>query len=181
MNSSYLVARLNCQSNGLHNILVFNLAAFVEAIGGSGVDYTVRFCSSVRTFPKIRPGGRLRSTDRLVSPNVDFMADFYGERNGFLGIWRNNAEIMKVWIVDVFGLNIPTSGDHNLVVNTYIRDLIVTAGGKTLYNITDLQMGPHPNVTPTFTKYGYMLLINTNGTILWKTPFTTIIPPGKYL
>ncbi|CAH1424233.1 unnamed protein product [Lactuca virosa] len=142
-------------------------------------DYTVRFCSSVGTFSTIRPGSQLRSTDRLISPNGDFVAGFYGERNRFLGIWCNNDESMKVWIADIFGLNIPTSSDHNLVVNTYTRDLIITAGGKTVYNITDLQMGPQPNVTPAFTKDGYILSINTNKTVLWKTSFITIILLGK--
>lgn len=96
-------------------------------------------------------------------------------------IWCSKSEIIKVWVVDIFGLNIHTLGDHNLVVNTYTDDLIVAVGGKTIHNITDPQMGPQPNVTPIFTKNGYILLINTNGTILWKISFTTIIPPVKYL
>ncbi|KAI3690309.1 hypothetical protein L2E82_48289 [Cichorium intybus] len=95
-----------------------------------GAEYNVTYCPSSEVFSTIQSGGRLRSTDRLLSHNGTFMLGFYGETYAFLGIWHSDDEDRKVWVAYPSKTTLSTLGAHDLSIDPKIGDLTVIVDSK---------------------------------------------------
>ncbi|KAL4591201.1 hypothetical protein LXL04_004154 [Taraxacum kok-saghyz] len=140
----------------------FNLPVSVDAIGGSGSDYIVRYCPAARTFSTIQVGEWLQCINRLTSRNGTFTLGFYGVNFGSLSIWCSNDENNKLWVTDP---TLSTSGNHFLAINPNIGSLIIIVGSSTLRVITDVKNGPSLNLMVTLREDGRLHLI-ANTTVL---------------
>ncbi|KAJ9537433.1 hypothetical protein OSB04_030166 [Centaurea solstitialis] len=179
----------NCQSNAYAQF--FKSACPRSSItmepGGTscmGADYTVTFCPPIDAFSTIKLGGQLISTDRLVSIGGNFTLGFFGEDNRYLGIWyTNDVQSRKVWVANPNSPIISTLGVHALSIHPDTGNLIITAGGKTLITITDVQVGPNKNLTAILEDNGNFLLINEiDKKVLWQSfdhPTNVLLPGMK--
>ncbi|KAJ0936964.1 putative protein kinase RLK-Pelle-DLSV family [Helianthus annuus] len=149
------------------------------------VNYTVRFCPFVDTFSTIKLGGQLNYYDQLVSIRGNFTLGFFNSNGFYLGIWyTDDAEARKVWVANP---NKPiksiSAGIMSLSIDPNTGNLIITTGGTTLMNITDVQAGPNPNVTATLEDTGNFQLINEiDKRVLWQSfdhP-TDVLLPGAF-
>ncbi|CAH1453283.1 unnamed protein product [Lactuca virosa] len=147
-------------------------------------DYSIRFCPASDSFSTIELGGQLDSTDQLVSIRGNFTLGFFGEGYRYLGIWyTDDVELKKVWVANPNTPIVSTSGAHALSIDANIGDLIVTAGGRTLMSITNIETGPNPNVTATLEENGNFRLIDeTDKSVLWQSfdhPTNVLLPGMK--
>ncbi|KAI3692202.1 hypothetical protein L6452_32013 [Arctium lappa] len=135
------------------------------------VDYTVRFCPSADAFSTIKLGSQLNSSDQLVSVRGNFTLGFFDKDYRYLGIWyTNDVQSRKVWVANPNAPIVSTSGAHALSIDANTGNLIISAGGKTLMNITDVQARPNPNLTATLEDDGNFRLINeTDKRVLWQS------------
>ncbi|KAF5774409.1 putative non-specific serine/threonine protein kinase [Helianthus annuus] len=135
-------------------------------------NYTVKFCPLVGAFSTIKVGRQLNYYDQLVSVSGNFTLGFFGEEDKlYIGIWyTRDAKAEKVWVANPSKPIIPT-GTIALSIDPDpdTGNLIITAGGTTLMNITDVQAGPTPNVTATLEDIGNLRLINEiDKRVLWQ-------------
>ncbi|KAJ9537848.1 hypothetical protein OSB04_030581 [Centaurea solstitialis] len=147
-------------------------------------DYTVRFCPPTDAFSAIKLGGQLNSTDQLVSIRGNFTLGFFEEDYRYLGIWyTDDVQSRKVWVANPNAPIISTSGAHALSIDPNTGNLIITSRGRTLMSITDVQVGPNPNLTATLEDTGNFRLINqTDKTVLWQSfehPTNVLLPGMK--
>ncbi|KAI3692208.1 hypothetical protein L6452_32019 [Arctium lappa] len=135
------------------------------------VNYTVTFCPLADAFSTIKLGGRLRSSDQLVSNRGNYTLGFFDANYRYLGIWHtNDARSIKVWVANPNAPIVSTSGTHALSIDQNTGNLIVTAGGSTLMSITDVQAGANPNLTATLEDNGNFLLVNEiDKRVLWQS------------
>ncbi|KAJ9537853.1 hypothetical protein OSB04_030586 [Centaurea solstitialis] len=150
----------------------------------TGANYTVTFCPPTDAFSTIELGQQLRSTDQLLSIPGNFTLGFFGDDNRYLGIWyTNDVQSRKVWVANPNSPIVSPSGTHALSIDPNTGNLIINAGGKTLLSITNIQVGPSPNLIATLTNDGNFLLINKiNKTILWQSfdhPTNVLLPGMK--
>ncbi|XP_071733755.1 G-type lectin S-receptor-like serine/threonine-protein kinase At1g67520 [Rutidosis leptorrhynchoides] len=148
----------------------------------SNSDYTVRFCPAPDSFSTIKPGGRLDSTDQLVSIGGNFTLGFFDQDYSYLGIWfTNDLESRKVWVANPNAAI--KSNDLALSVDPKTGNLIITTGTSTLMNVTDVQAGLNPNVTATLEDNGNFRLINEmDKKVLWQSfdhPTNVLLPGMK--
>ncbi|KAL7594226.1 hypothetical protein Lser_V15G29946 [Lactuca serriola] len=150
----------------------------------NGADYSIRFCPASDSFSTIKHGGQLNSTDQLVSIGGNFTLGFFNEDYSYLGIWyTNDVESRKVWVANPNTPIKSISGSHALSIDANTGDLIIIAGGRTLMSITNVQMGPNPNVTAILEDNGNFRLIDeTDKRVLWESfdhPTNVLLPGMK--
>ncbi|KAK9067847.1 hypothetical protein SSX86_011958 [Deinandra increscens subsp. villosa] len=166
---------------------LFNLACPIPRSHYSGnyycndAYYTVRFCPPADAFSTIKVGNQLNYYDQLFSASGNFTLGFFGEdyQCNYLGIWyTGDSEARKVWVA-----NPKNSGTLALSIDRNTGNLIITARGTTLMNLTDIQAGPNPNVTATLEDTGNFRLINeTDKRVLWQSfdhPTNVLLPGMK--
>nr|KAJ0198865.1 hypothetical protein LSAT_V11C600326140 [Lactuca sativa] len=158
--------------------------AYSQIYTCTDADYTVRFCPASDSFSTIKHGGQLNSNDRLVSIRGNFTLGFFDEDYRYLGIWyTEDVESRKIWVANPNTPIISTSGYHDLSIDVNTGDLIIIAGGRTLMSITDVQMGPNPNVTATLEENGNFRLIDEiDKRVLWQSfdhPTNVLLPGMK--
>ncbi|PWA62452.1 Apple-like protein [Artemisia annua] len=140
--------------------------------------------ASAKTFSTIKLGDRLNSTDQLVSASGSFSLKFYnyGDDRNILMIEYTYMR-WCVWVANQNDAFIPTSGDHVLSINPNTGNLIITAGGKIVMNVTNVQAGPNANVTASLEDNGNLRLINEiDKMVLWQSfdhPANVLLPGMK--
>ncbi|KAK9077823.1 hypothetical protein SSX86_006161 [Deinandra increscens subsp. villosa] len=157
-----------------------------------GANYTVRFCPPADTFSTIKVGTQLNYYDQLLSVRGNFTLGFFNSDDTSLvsdriytGIWyTGDAKARKVWVANPNKPIISTSTSIiALSIDPGTGNLIITAGGTTLINITDVQAGANPNVTATLEDTGNFRLINEiDKRVLWQSfdhPTNVLLPGMK--
>ncbi|XP_076937029.1 G-type lectin S-receptor-like serine/threonine-protein kinase At1g67520 [Bidens hawaiensis] len=129
-------------------------------------NYTVRFCPPADTFSTIKVGGQLNYYDRLLSIRGNVTLGFFNSTDGsYMGIWyTSDDQARKVWVAEETLTIIALSIDPDT------GNLIIVSGGTTLMSITNVQVGPNPNVTATLEDTGNFRLINEiDKRVLWQS------------
>ncbi|PWA84712.1 Apple-like protein [Artemisia annua] len=150
----------------------------------SGSDYTIRFCPASDSFSTMKLGSQLKSGDQLLSSLGNFTLGFFDEDYKYLGIWyTSDVESKKVWVANPDDPIVSVSKDHALSIDAKTGNLIITSASSTLMRITDVDVGPNPNVTAALEKNGNFVLINEiDKKILWQSfdhPTNVLLPGMK--
>ncbi|KAI7740435.1 hypothetical protein M8C21_002370 [Ambrosia artemisiifolia] len=163
----------------------YSAGFFYTSYWCDSANYTVRFCPPADTFSTIKVGRQVNYYDQLVSIRGNFTLGFFDSDGSYLGIWyTGDAKARKVWVANPNKPIISTSaGIIALSIDPNTRNLIITTGGRTLMNITDVQAGPYPNVTATLEDTGNFRLINEiDKKVLWQSfdhPTNVLLPGMK--
>ncbi|GJS75313.1 G-type lectin S-receptor-like serine/threonine-protein kinase [Tanacetum coccineum] len=127
----------------------------------------------------------INSSPLIVSILGTFTLGFFDEDYKYLGVWyTSDVEARKVWVANLDYPIASGSMDHALTIDAKTGNLIITSASSTLMRITDVDLGPNPNVTATLENNGNFLLINeVDKKVLWQSfdyP-TNILLPGMKL
>ncbi|GJY02516.1 G-type lectin S-receptor-like serine/threonine-protein kinase [Tanacetum coccineum] len=149
-----------------------------------GDDYTVRFCPRADIFSSIKLGDQLNSYDTLVSMNGNVNLGFFQFTGRKLSILYWDGDVYwSVWVANLYTVNISFSFDQALSIDPNTGNLIITSGGKPIMSITDIDVGPNPNVTATLEDNGNFRLINeVDKRVLWQSfdyPYAVLMPGMK--
>nr|GEX42350.1 G-type lectin S-receptor-like serine/threonine-protein kinase At1g67520 [Tanacetum cinerariifolium] len=143
-------------------------------------DYTVRFCPPSNTFSTVRVDRQMTASSELFSNNGIFRLTirFYDEPNiSTLILFSNNEQM--VWAAT---WSAPLNRTA-LSIDPNTGNLIITEERRIVFNITDVQAGPNPNVTATLEDNGNFRLINeSNKRVLWESfdhPNNILLPGMK--
>ncbi|PWA83384.1 Apple-like protein [Artemisia annua] len=139
--------------------------------------------ASAKTFSTIKLGDRLNSTDQLVSASGNFSLQFSSNIDDRAFLIIKDTRNWSVWVANQNDAFISTSGDHVLSINPNTGNLIITAGGKIVMNVTNVQAGPNANVTASLEDNGNLRLINEiDKMVLWQSfdhPTDVLLPGMK--
>ncbi|GJZ85194.1 G-type lectin S-receptor-like serine/threonine-protein kinase, partial [Tanacetum coccineum] len=147
-------------------------------------DYTIPFCPLPDTLSIIKLGSERKSTKYLMSPDGEFTLGFFGADNSYLGIWYTyDDQSTEVWVANPNTPITSTSGAPALSIEPNTGNLIITVEGRTVMNITDVKVGPYPNVSGKLQDTGNFQLINNfNEKVLWQSfdhPVNVLLPGMK--
>ncbi|GKD38419.1 G-type lectin S-receptor-like serine/threonine-protein kinase, partial [Tanacetum coccineum] len=127
-----------------------------------GANYTVKFCSRRDEFSIIKLGREIKSTNQLVSRGGLFTLGFFGTDYRYLGIWyTNDDQSRKVWVANPNEPIMVTSSAHALSIHPNTGNLIITVEGRTVMNITDVRVGPNPDVSTYIQETGRNLTLTS--------------------
>ncbi|GJW83272.1 G-type lectin S-receptor-like serine/threonine-protein kinase [Tanacetum coccineum] len=135
--------------------------------------------ASTKTFSTIKLGDRLNSTDHMISASGNFSLKFYNDGDDKALLIIKDIHKWSVWVNqnDAF---ISTSSDHVLSINPNTGNLIITAGGIIVMNVTNVQAGPNANVTVSLEDNRNLRLINEiDKMVLWQSfdhPTDVLLP-----
>ncbi|PWA38674.1 Apple-like protein [Artemisia annua] len=130
----------------------------------TGDDFTVRFCPRADIFSSIKLGEKLNSYDTLDSVNGDVSLGFFPFNGRKLSIryWDGKTN-WPVWVANTNTIVISSSFDQALSIDRNTGNLVITSGRKIITNITNIDVGPNPNVTATLEDNGAF-------TLSWEAP-----------
>ncbi|PWA38949.1 Apple-like protein [Artemisia annua] len=134
-------------------------------------DYRVKFCPRADIFSSIKLGEQLSNNDMLVSMNGNVNLGFFDYIGGRLSIrYWDGYRLYPLWVINPNNVVISSSFDQALSIDPNTGNLIITAGGKIITNITDINVGPNPKVTATLEDNGNLRLINeVDKRVLWQS------------
>ncbi|GKB07008.1 G-type lectin S-receptor-like serine/threonine-protein kinase [Tanacetum coccineum] len=97
--------------------------------------------------------------------------------------WHGNG-YWHVWVANPNSIVMSSSFDQVLSIDPDTGNLIITSEGKIITNITDIDVGPNPNVTATLEDNGNFRLINeVDKRVLWQSfdyPNVVLMPDQEY-